>query len=98
MKDPKGSDGKDKMKGKDITVATARQIALEKIKCDFRDSLELVECTESTSELACYLNGRPPEDCYFFHVRSRTLRTGEGRIICISKQNGYVVFDGNVGE
>lgn len=87
------------MKGKNITVATARQIALEKINRDSQESLEIVECTSPTAQLACYLKGnRSSADCYFFHVRSRTLRTGDSRIICISKQNGEVVFDGYAGE
>ncbi|MBA3006798.1 MAG: putative molybdenum carrier protein [Proteobacteria bacterium] len=99
LKDQKGSGGKDKMEGKDISVVRARQIAFEEINRDSQESLELVECTEPTAQLACYLKGkRSLADCYFFHVGSRTPRIGSGRIIGISKQDGEVVCDGDVGE
>jgi hypothetical protein len=94
-----GSGGKDIIKGKDISVVRARQIAFEEVNRDFQGSLEIEECAEPTAQRVCYMKGnRSSGDCYFFHVVLRTLRIGSGRIIGISKQNGEVVCDGDVDE
>lgn len=38
------------------------------------------------------------EPCWTVSISSSALRVGAGRIICISKRNDKVIFDGLVGE
>ena len=38
------------------------------------------------------------EPCWTVSIPSSTLQVGAGRIICISKRNAKVIFDGLVGE
>lgn len=86
------------MEKKEISAATARQVAIEKIMLGLANSLDLVECPDHFSELVYCSDGSPLAEHYCFYIPSPEPRVGAGRIISISKQTGQVVFDGYVGE
>ena len=47
----------------------------------------------------CILYGVPEDEpCWTVWIPSDTPRIGCGRIICISKETGKILYDGNVGE
>ena len=63
-----------------------------------RQMLRGIEIKDGIPE-ACFLYGVPKDKpCWTAWIPSSTLQVGAGRIICISKREAKVIFDGLVGE
>lgn len=84
------------MPRKHISKEEAKNIALAKIMDDFRESIEFIDAVENRSRVYLPSNYNPT-DLYFLHVESKKPAVGISRIICISKSDGKIVFDGEVG-
>lgn len=81
-----------------ISEETARKIALENIMRNFECRLRLLKSYMETGGTIYTRSGISIEDCYIYAVSQEVDSIGASRIICVSKENGEIVFDGNVGE
>ena len=59
-----------------------------------------LEITDKLSDYdsSCMYNAEGFKHCWVIHVPSPRPMVGAGRVLCISKKNGKIVFDGMASE
>lgn len=86
------------MTNKLISEESARIVVLENIMHEFEGRLRLLESPEEIGVPIYTCTERSFENYYIYCVDPEKPSTGSSRIICVSKNNGEIVFDGEVGE
>jgi len=86
------------MQLKNVSKTIAKDIVLEHLKNTLQKNIELVRYPEHAGGLTYAMNGRAPDFFYFFSIKPSKPEIGATRFICVSKEDGVVVFDGYEGE
>jgi len=84
-----------KKRNVDLTKDEALNVILKHLKAQIRQGIKIRDGIPEGYSLYGVSKNEP---CWTAWIPSSTFQVGAGRIICISKRNDKVIFDGLVGE
>jgi hypothetical protein len=79
------------------TKEEALEIAVKYLGEQYRDKIKVTDTLPRSYNIYMARAGEL-KSCWIIHVPFPIQGVGPGRIVCISKKNGNIVFDGMAGE